>query len=260
MLSKSLIYDNGASIKGKGIHFAIDRCEKHLKDFYRQNGFSNKGWILQVDFSGYFDHIQHEPIRQLILKNFKDERLRWLIWQFVKSFGDQSLGIGSQVSQILAVAYPNRIDHFAKEILRLKHSGRYMDDSYFIHHDRAYLEHCLKELKKQYAELGIVLNEKKTHIIPVRNFTFLKVRYTLTSTGKVVKKPCRKSVTIWRRNLKAFKKKVDAGEMTMEDVRASHESRRGYLQHLHAHKTMRSMDKLFFNLFGIYPTRKSERK
>ena len=260
VLSRSLIYDNGASIKGKGIHFAINRCEKHLKAFYRENGFSNKGWILQIDFSGYFDNIQHEPIRRMILKNFKDQHLRWLIWQFVKSFGNKSLGIGSQVSQILAVSYPNSIDHYAKEVLRLKHSARYMDDSYFIHSDRVYLEYCLEELKKKYDELGIVLNERKTHIIPVRSFTFLKVRYSLTSTGKVIKKPCQKSVTVWRRNLKAFKRKVDCGEMTMEEVIASHESHRGHLKHLNSHKTIRSMDKLFYELYGVYPSRKSERK
>ena len=260
LLSRSLIYDNGASINGKGIHFAINRCEKHLKDFYRENGFSNKGWILQIDFTGYFDHIQHEPIKQMINKTFKDERLRRLIWQFVKSFGDQSLGIGSQVSQILAVSYPNRVDHYAKEVLHLKHSARYMDDSYFIHSSREYLEYCLKELKNKYGELGIVLNERKTHIIPVRSFTFLKVRYSLTPTGKVIKKPCRKSVTVWRRNLKAFKQNVDCEEMTMEEVVASHESHRGHLKHLNSHKTIRSMDKLFFELYGFYPSRKSERK
>ena len=260
MLSRSLIYDNGASIKGKGIHFAVNRCEKHLRSFYRENGFSNKGWILQVDFSGYFDNIQHEPIRQMIVKNFSDRRLRWLIWQFVKSFGNKSLGIGSQVSQILAVSYPNRIDHYAKEVLCLKHSARYMDDSYFIHRDREYLQYCLAELEKKYSEIGIVINKRKTHIIPVRSFTFLKVRFTLTKTGKVIKKPCQKSVTIWRRNMKAFKRKVDCGQMTMDDVRASYESHRGHMGHLHAHKTIRSMDKLFYELFGIWPTRKTERK
>ena len=32
ILSRSLIYDNGASIKGKGIHFAMFRCRDHLRE------------------------------------------------------------------------------------------------------------------------------------------------------------------------------------------------------------------------------------
>ena len=260
MISRSLVYDNGASIKGKGIHFAMFRCKKHLLRYYRENGRTNQGWILMVDFKGFFDNIQHEPIKKMILNMFEDRRLRWLIWKFVKSFGSKSLGIGSQVSQILAVAYGNSVDHYAREVLRLKYCGRYMDDSYYIHSDREYLKYCLQELKKKYDELGITLNPKKTQIIPVRSFTFLKVRYSLTETGRVVMKPCRDSVVRQRRKLKKFKKMVDRGDLTMEDVRSSYESWRGYQKHMNAHKVIRGMDKLFYQIYGIWPMRKSDRK
>jgi hypothetical protein len=39
ILSNPLIYDNGASIKGKGLHFAIRRLIAHLSRFYRENNF-----------------------------------------------------------------------------------------------------------------------------------------------------------------------------------------------------------------------------
>ena len=259
VLSRSLVYDNGASLKGKGIHFAMYRCKQHLLRYYRENK-TNEGWVLLIDFSGYFDSIRHEPIKQMLLKSFKDHKIRWLTWKFVKSFGDKSLGIGSQVSQILAIAYPSKVDHFAREVLHLRYCGRYMDDSYYIHKDREYLKHCLEELRKKYDELGIVLNPRKTQIIPARRFTFLKVRYSLTDTGKVVMKPCSKSISRQRRKLKKFKRKVDAGEMTMDDVRCSYESWRGYLQHVDAHRSIRNMDKVFYQLYGIWPTRKSDRK
>lgn len=260
MLSRSLVYDNGASIKGKGIHFAMYRRKKHLIKYYRQNGHSNKGWVLLVDFKGYFDNIQHGPIKQMILKFFADRRLRWLIWQFVKSFGEKSLGIGSQVSQILAVAYGNEVDHYAREVLGLGNSGRFMDDSYYFHSDKKYLEYCLGKLKKKYEALGITINEKKTQIIPLRRFTFLKVRYSLTETGRVVMKPCRDSIVRQRRKLKSFRKLVAEGKMTMDDVRNSYESWRGYQKHLDAHRTIRNMDKLFCELFGFWPTRKTDKK
>ncbi len=259
-LSRSLVYDNGASLKGKGIHFAIKRCKTHLQRFYRKNGFSNDGWVLLTDFSGYFDNIQHAPIKELLLCTFRDHHLLWLIWSFVKSFGDHSLGIGSQVSQVLAVAYPNAIDHYAREVLGLTESGRYMDDAYYIHRDRRYLEACLEDLKARYATLGIRLNPKKTQIIPVKRFTFIKVRFYLTAKGKVVLKPCRDSFVRERRKLKAFRRMVDEGEMKLADVRGSYESWRGYQSHLDSKRAVRDMDKLYFDLFGLRPSNRKKKK
>lgn len=259
-LSRSLIYDNGASLENKGIHFAMLRVRAHLQQYFRSNGFSNDGWILLIDFSSYFDNIQHGPIRELLEKSFHDERLIRLVWTFVEAFGEKSLGIGSQVSQILALAYPNAIDHYAKEVLRLRFYGRYMDDTYIIHRDKAVLEHALKKLLVKYEELGIVVNMKKTKIIPVRCFTFLKVRYFLTNSGKVVMKPCRRSITKMRRKLKKFRHFLDVGVMTMADITSAYESWRGYVGHMNAHKTIRTMDRLYFELFGITPKAKKGRR
>lgn len=253
VLSRGLIYDNGASIKGKGIHFAMFRCRDHLREYYRKHG-SNRGWVLQVDFKGYFDNIEHGPTRAMLEKHFDDPRLLDLTWGFIKSFGEKSLGIGSQVSQILAVAYCSEIDHYTREVLGLNLSARYNDDSYFIHESREYLEQCLADLTEKWEALGIQINRKKTQIIPLRKFTFLKVRFETTDTGKVIMRPCRKSNTKQRQKLKAFRRAVDAGTMALEDVRASYESWRGYNRHMDGYLSIMRMDRLYFDLFGLVPS------
>lgn len=258
VLGRSLVYDNGASLKGKGIHFAIHRCEKHLRTYYRQHRFTNHGWVLMIDFSGYFDNIQHTPILKMLNKAFRDKRIVKLVWSFVKSFGEKSLGIGSQVSQILAVSYPSAIDHYVREVLGINLSGRYMDDSYYMHESREYLEYCLERLKVKFNELGIKINLKKTHIIPIRKFTFLKVRFYLTESGKVVKKPCKRNTVHMRSKLKSFVHLVENGDMTFEDVKCAYQSWRGYLKHVDGHRTSIEMDKLFFSLFGFWPLTKKE--
>lgn len=43
ILERPLIYDNGASIKGKGTQFALKRLTAHLRRFYRENGCSKRG-------------------------------------------------------------------------------------------------------------------------------------------------------------------------------------------------------------------------
>jgi hypothetical protein len=250
VLERSLIYDNGASLEGKGIHFALNRLDAHLHRFYRKNGFSNEGYVALIDFSGYFDSIQHGPTYDLLDRAFHDKRIVNLCRQFIEPFGAQSLGIGSQISQVIAVAYPNAIDHFIKQELGIKFYGRYMDDSYLIHHNKAYLRQCLDRLIVEYAKLGIRVNPKKTQIIKLSNgFTFLKRRHFLLPTGRIVKKPCRESITRMRRKLKKFKALVEAGEMTMDAVRCSYQSWRGYISHADSYKTVQSMDELFNELF-----------
>jgi len=253
MLSRNLVYDNGASLANKGIHFALNRCKAHLQKYYRSNGFSNSGWVLLIDFSGYFDNVEHAPILRQLRRAFTDERIIRLTWRFVKCFGQKSLGIGSQVSQILAVSYPGEVDHYAKEVLGLRYGGRYMDDSYYFHQDRKHLEECLEKLKEKYEPLGIRLHPRKTQIIPIQRFTFLKVRFYLTGKGAVVMKPCQASITRMRRKLRKFRALLEHKSMTMDDIMRAYQSWRGYVGHLDSHKTIREMDKLFYELYKIWP-------
>lgn len=186
-ITRSFIYDNCASMKYKGYTFAIRRMETHLHKYYRQYG--NDGYILLYDFSKFFDRVSHAVIQSIIDKTYTDEELKWIVMHFVGAFGDIGLGLGSQISQVLALASANELDHFVKEKLHIKYYGRYMDDGYLIHHDKKYLAHCLEEIQAVCDKLGIVLNRKKTKIAKLsRGFTFLKVRFYLTDSGKVVKK------------------------------------------------------------------------
>lgn len=163
VISRTFIYDNGASMKDKRYSFAIRRLTQHLHEHYRKHG--QDGYILLFDFSKFFDHVNHALVKDILHKEFSDERLLALTEHFIDAFGNVGLGLGSQVSQVLALASANRLDHVIKEVLHIRGYGRYMDDGYLIHHSKAYLRHCLSVIKTVCNELGIVLNVKKTHII-----------------------------------------------------------------------------------------------
>jgi hypothetical protein len=253
-LQRGLIYDNGASMRNKGIHFALNRMDAHLHQYYRDNGFSNEGYILLIDFSGYFDNILHEPIYNLLRKEFKDERILNLSRQLIEPFDEtgegKSLGIGSQISQILAVRYPTEIDMYVKQKLHIRYYGRYMDDSYLIHHDKEYLKQCLEEMKILYAKYGIIINTKKTQIVKLsKGFTFLKIHHILTESGKIIKKPCKDSIVRERRKLKKLKKKLDDGVIGFEDIECQYSSWRGYISYTNSYNTVKRMDNLFDELF-----------
>lgn len=248
VLTRSLIYDNSATLKGKGISFAIKRLKKQLTQHYRK--FGNEGYVLLIDFKSYFDNIDHKCIERILRKHFTDERVINLTMDFVHAFGEKGLGLGSEVSQILAVAYLNEIDHFIKEELRIKGYGRYMDDSYFIHQDKEYLKRCLEILKKKYAEFGVVINEKKTRIVKLsRGFTFLKTKFVYNQNGKILLLPIRENITRERRKLKKLHKMFRNKSINFPLICNSYISWRGFIETKNAHRVIVTMDRLFFSLF-----------
>ena len=248
LLGRTFIYDNGASMKNKGYDFAVNRITEHLRKHYRKYG--NEGYILLFDFSKFFDNVSHELVKKIIRKEISDERILAITDHFIDMFGDVGLGLGSQISQVLSLASANSLDHYIKEILRIKMYGRYMDDGYLIHPSKEKLVECLHEIKRICDELGITLNQKKTQIVKLSHgFTWLKIRFYLTDTGKVVKKIYKRSITKMRRKLKTLKRKYDNGEMQFEDVQATWQTWQAYALKFNAWHTIQNMRELYYQLF-----------
>lgn len=284
---KYFIYDNGASLTGKGVKFTRDRLETHLHKYYRANG-TNEGYILLIDFTKYFDNIGHEKLMQEFRSRMDDKEIMDFVENLVDFFkidvsymsdeeyatcekdvfnaieyanidkslltGEKymrkSVGIGSQLSQIAGLIFPSRVDNYCKIVKGVKYYGRYMDDIYIIHQDKYYLKQLLKEVKEICDEYGIHINEKKTQITKIsKTFSFLKTRYYLTETGKVVKRMNKDSIARERRKLKSYRRLMDKGEMPYKDILDSYSSWRGNLKHYKAFHTSQNMDKLFNELF-----------
>lgn len=249
LIEPRLIYDNSASLPGKGTAFALQRLRKHLWQHFQKHG--RAGGILLMDYSNYFGSIDHQILLRMLRDVIADDRIYALTKHFIDCFeGDIGLGLGSEVSQICAIFYPNAIDHYIKEMLRIKGYGRYMDDSYIIHQDLDYLRYCLQEVERMAAGLGLKLNPKRTQIVRLDGrFEYLKKRIHLTDTGKVVMRLTRKNITKRRRLLRKHKEMLDAGRIDFGTIRQSYQSWRGYAAKCDSYRTVRSMDKLFDELF-----------
>lgn len=233
----TLIKENSASQKGKGTTFASKTLEKHLREFLIKH---NTGYILTVDFSKYFENIKHEPLIQFYNDNFQDERLKNLLIKAITAY-EKGLGLGSEVSQFNAIIYINKIDHFVKN--HYKYYGRYMDDSYIISENKEKLQEFTKVLFKKYEEMGIVLNFKKTRIVPLTQyFTFLKTRYKIDGK-KIIKKPCRSSITRARRRYKGMIKLYKKGVMSKDEISRSFVSTKGSMKRRNARRSMYKLEK-----------------
>ena len=250
VLGRTLIYDNGASTKGKGVQFARNRLQAHLEKFIRKHG--SDGYILVFDFKKFFDSIRHDIIQQVMEAAFTDSRIIDLTMRYVQVTGDIGLGLGSQISQTLCLAVPNRLDHMIKERCGMKFYGRYMDDGYIISESKEQLKECLAAMKEICSQLGLNLNEKKTHIRKLSGgFTFLKTKYHVMPSGKIINRPARQNITRMRRKLKRFKKLVDKGEISMRAVYHSYQSWRSHIAPTRCFRSRRRMDELFKSLFNV---------
>ena len=238
---KYLIYDNSASIKGRGIDFSRNsRLLHHLRRYYTLHG-SNDGYILLIDFSKYYDNIRHDRLMEQFEKYIHDERslnfLRKVIdrskvdvsymddeeyercmekvfnslaYQDVdkslltgEKFMYKHLNIGDQVAQIAGIIYPTPIDNYVKIVKGVKFYGRYMDDSYAIHESKEFLQELLQGIIAIATELGITVNIRKTRICKLSSlWRFLQVQYSLTETGRVIQKINPKRLTCMRRKMK----------------------------------------------------------
>lgn len=249
-----LIYDNYASLTLRGTSFARKRFEVMMHRYIQKHG--TNGYILMIDVKKYFNNIDHNVLKELIAPRIANEPqdVKDLIHYMIdtSSKTDKGLNLGSECPQIFAVYYLNPIDHFVKVVKSVKYYGRYMDDIFVIGRSKAELTTLLNEIGEQLAKLRLEINIEKTHITKLTHgFTWLQVKYNITKTGHVVKRMAHGKVMRERRRLKAFRRMMDAGQMTENDIWLAYQSWRGTViqDHNACYKTILSIDALYASLF-----------
>jgi hypothetical protein len=259
VLTRSFIYDNGACMKGKGIGFAEKRLTAHLERYFRKYG--SEGYALVFDFSKYFDNADHEIIKAILRKMFTDERLIQITAQFVDDFGEVGLGLGSQISQVLSLALANRLDHEIKDAQGMTYYVRYMDDGVIFCNSKKRLRAVLAAIERVCDELHIRLNRKKTHIVRLsRGFTFLKLRYFLLDSGRIIRKPAHSGIKRERRRIKKLRKLYENGRITLQSVINSTHSWLAHCKRANTYLTRREMLKWFFAVFPEVPRETFDKK
>ena len=286
-VKKHIIYDNCASIKGRGISRQRFRFEVHLRKYYKLHG--NEGWILFGDFSKFYDNIIHEIAKRELLKLFDDDKfIGWLLTLIFDGFkidvsymtdeeyancmestfnkneyrkipkekltGEKwmakSVNIGDQLSQIVGIYYPYRIDNYVKYVMSQKFYGRYMDDWYVMNPDKQVLLNILDGIRTIANELGIHINEKKTRIVKISStYKFLQIRYTLTKDGKIIKRINPDRVTAMRRKLKKLAVKVRNNEIDYDGVENMFRGWMGSFYKLMSRQQRKNLIGLYEDLF-----------
>jgi RNA-directed DNA polymerase len=132
--------DTYSCIKGRGIHKAFYNLKKALKDK------ENVTYCLKLDVKKFFPNIDHEVLKSLLRRKFKDNDLLELLDEIIDS--TPGLPIGNYLSSCFANYYMTYFDHWIKELKGVKYFFRYCDDLVILHSDKAYLHELRGEIVK----------------------------------------------------------------------------------------------------------------
>lgn len=232
-----------------------DIAKKELLKLFNDDAFVS--WLLDVIFDGFKIDVSYmsdeeyarcldEPFNKLwYYQNIPDELKTGEKWMH------KSVNIGDQLSQILGIYFPYRIDNYVKYVRSQKFYGRYMDDWYIMNPSKEELEDLLAHIRKIAKERGIHINDKKTRIVKISStYKFLQVKYTLTKEGKIIKRINPDRVTAMRRKLKKLAVKFQNEEISYECVEGMFKSWMGSFYKLLSKQQRHNLMQLYEELFN----------
>lgn len=246
----STIYDNGASQKGKGLHFHYQRLKgttalalpaARAAGRHHASGFSPL-------FPGLPPHaLLYERHRRLIL----DPDLRALADLMVATVpGEVGMYLGVEPSQQEMVALPSYLDNWMKCQLSLHGMGHYMDDYNAILRVWSGREEVLEAMIFRAEEKGLTINRNKCHVISLdKPFRFCKAKFQILPSGRIITHGCRDGMKRARRKMRYFRQQVDAGEKTVEQVAEWLKGPIAYYEQFNDHGRVLKLRRLYYALF-----------
>lgn len=122
VLDRALVDDTFACRTGKGTLAAVLRAQAHVRRF---------PWFVKGDVRAYFASVDHEILKGILRRRFKDPGLLALCDRILaRTPGSPSCGlpIGALTSQHFANVYLDALDRLLLESLHVRAMVRYMDD------------------------------------------------------------------------------------------------------------------------------------
>lgn len=245
----SMIYANGASQKGKGLHFHYKLLEEQLREQFRKNG--RNGAIFLMDFHHFFPSAPHSLIYQRHRDLILNEQIRAIADTVVASVpGGVGMPLGVEPSQQEMVALPSSLDNWLKCQKSIDGAGHYMDDYEIVLDSVEEAEAVMEETIRRAEAMGLQVNRNKCHIVPLtKPFRFCKCKFYLTETGRVITHGSRDGMKAARRKIHLYKRKVDAGEMTVQQAEEQLQGHIAYYKNFDDHGRVKHLRRIIHATF-----------
>lgn len=185
-------HDTYSCIEGRGIHLAV----KRVKNAVRATG---SAYCLKIDISKFYPSVDHNVLKSLLRRKFKDARFLNLVDGIIDSA--DGLPIGNYLSQYLSNYMLCYLDHKVKEEYRVTHYFRYADDMVFLSDSKSFLHELLIKIRGDLEELKLEI-KGNYRIFPTRTgIDFLG--YVFYPTHTLLRKSIKKNMAKRFRNEKS---------------------------------------------------------
>lgn len=180
---RTFTQDTYSCIKKRGIHKMAKKIKRDLLDV------DGTQYCLKIDIKKFYPNIDHDVLKGLLRRKFKDKDLLWLLDEIIDSA--PGLPIGNYLSQYLANFYLSYFDHWLKEKKGVRYYYRYADDMVILAKDKALLRKLLQDIIVYLDELKLEVKDNyqifpvEARGIDVVGYVF---RHKYTRVRKTIKK------------------------------------------------------------------------
>lgn len=267
--------DNSYGFRPKrSAHQAAGDVKAHL--------FQGMTEVIDADISKYFDTIPHDKLMQMVAKRIVDKQILKLIKMWLKApiveereYGkkeykgnEKGTPQGGVISPLLANIYLNYLDTLwvvkrVQERLGAR-LVRYADDCVIL--CKGNTDRILKGIKKVFTDLGLSLNEAKTHVVDARQEMFHFLGFSIgmkrsSKTGKMypLTEPSKEALKHIRSEIKQLTTERFSATPTAVVIRRVNEAARGWVGYFRFGNCTKAMSSLRYYLgyrMRIYLRRK----
>lgn len=247
ILDKRYIHASYACRIGGGTQRAVHQLQQYIRHT------PGRVYVLKLDISKYFYRIDHDVLKQILARIFKDKELLGLLDIIIDgdregrpfginlSTGERERGVGMPIgnltSQMFANLYLNEADQFAKHVLHAKKYIRYMDDMVFVDNDKERLRTIWRTMEAFFTyQLHLQLNRKSTIMRAKDGVDFCG--YRIWSDHVRLRK---KAALKMKHRLRYLRKAYARGAADVKDVQNSLISYLGLLKHCDGYQLRESI-------------------
>lgn len=195
------INDNYACLDNKGTHRAVLKLQKYMRVMKRTNC---DYYILKCDVKKFFYSINKNILFSFLQDYIGDKKLMNLTKKLIYDSSEEvGIPIGNYTSQFFANIYLDKLDHYVKDVLKVKYYVRYMDDFVMLVENKEIAKYLLDEVDHFLSfNLKLSLN-KKSKYYPSKlgvDFCGYKIYETHIKIRKRSINKIKKKIKIWNKD------------------------------------------------------------
>lgn len=223
-ITRGNIEDNMACQTGKGTSKALERMKTYLEWYFQQHGLD--GVVYSFDFHDFFGSLDHVAVKEWLYERISRPAYRREVFMTIDAYGEKGLGLGSPLSQLIAVSCVTEIDRVIKEKHGVECYIRYSDDGRIIVASKEKIKEIIADMIPIMKKFGISFNPKSC-IHPLKQGVyFLKWRFVLDEAGHVTITKKKSKVNRFIRHMR----KLRENGASEEDLKTSFQSWQSHMR------------------------------